>query len=166
MSIRRFWILLCALAVLVFGSQFAFATGSCIFSLTEGQATGGQQDLTRELSWICTSAANGTISNPTLTGTGASSSYSGVIYRATISPGTGANQPSDNFNLKLYAGTDTTDDLLGGLGTTADNATLVVDTPISATNSFPRAVFNQSLNPAADSMGDANQVTLKLLLVR
>lgn len=157
---------LCVLAILMLCAQMVFAAGSCVFSAVRNLAAGAQQDLSRELSWVCTSAANGTISSPTLTGDGASDSYSGMIYRATISPGTGGNQPSDNFNLKLYAGTDTTDDLLGGLGTTADNATIVVDTPTSSTNFFPRAVFNQSLTPAADSMGNATQVTLKVLLVR
>src|SRR5574343_1669498 len=93
----------------------AFATaGSCEFS-SSGDFKGFYQ-----LTWVCTSASDGTVIAQTLTGANAGSQYSGRIDRVIFTPSSGTTQPSDSYDVKLHrvvcGAADTTDDLLSTLG--------------------------------------------------
>lgn len=140
----------------------AFAAGSCAFEFV-GDPKGLYQ-----LTWVCTSASNGTVAAPTITGANASSQFTGRIDRVIFTPGSGTDQPSDAYDVKLHrvvGGTaDTTDDLLGAIGDNLSQTNTKRDAPLTAANGFVVRLFRDSLAPSAVNVGDAKKFTLRVLV--
>lgn len=142
-------------------SAFA-AAGSCEFS-SSGDFKGFYQ-----LTWVCTSASDGTVIAPTLTGANAGSQYSGRIDRVIFTPSSGTTQPSDSYDVKLHrvvcGAADTTDDLLSTLGIDLSQTNTKRDAPLTTTNGFVVRVFRDVLVPAAANVGDKKKFTLSILV--
>ena len=136
----------------------ALASGSCVFTLT------GALESFSELAWVCTSAANGTVSTPTITGSQANDKFSGRMDRVQIIPGSGNDTPTNAYVVQLHASGDTTVDRLYSMGAACSNVTSIIDGPLTTTNGYPVRLFRDTLKPYATGAGDANKFTLKVLL--
>lgn len=147
------------IALTVFSPLSAWGAGSCTFTERSSNSSAGIF-----LQWVCTSDAAGSVSAPTITGTGYDYAYHGRIDDAWVIPGTGGNQPTNGFVVKLHTTTDTTDDLLGAIGAACSNVNTLHDTPLSTTNGFPRALRGEVVRPYASGVGNAKQFTLKIFL--
>ena len=142
-------------------SSPVIAAESAVFSL---HANGDGWEI---LKWVITSGADGAFDDATkISGSGYDALRSGTIERVIIDPAAGANQPDDNFVVKMYSilkggsSADTTNDLFCGIGAACDQTNTTDETPLSTVNGYPRKIRLEKLVPYASGMGDSNAFTL------
>ncbi len=120
-----------------------------------------------KLSWVCSSDASGDVSSPTITEMGGLwhhySPLIGVIGQVRITPGSGANQPTNAYVVRLHP-SDTTIDFLGGLGASCSDTNTVIDVPATAATGAGLAMFNDIVTPYATGVGNVKQFTLSVYL--
>ncbi|MFP5213068.1 MAG: hypothetical protein ACLGPL_06780 [Acidobacteriota bacterium] len=155
--------LLLVLLMVLAAPLSAIAAGSCTYSVAYEEPN--RSNSPYSATWTCTADASGNVSDPTITGDGKEAPHYGMIYRATLTPGAGADQPTDLYDVELRK-SGTTVDMLGGLGANLSNATPRVDMPVTATNALPVRLFADALVPYASGVGNAKKFTLSVLVVR
>src|SRR5574343_1408514 len=146
------WLLI--LALIVFPAQ-VMAAGSCVFTKVYEDPT------TLELSYVCTSYTDGTISSPTIAAADATTPRNGVIVKAFVIPGTGDDLPDDNFAVTLTTDKTAANDILEGEFASCDNATITMK---SIYDGYVFPLSSEVLTPGASGMGSANKMTLRLVI--
>ena len=148
---------------------FATTAGSCVFSadpidafdpFTHSAVIGVQ------VQWACTANSSGAITTPTITDSSGNPytvpPMSGRISRVQIVSGAGLSAGA----VTLYSGSDTTDDILGGLGgtisTTSGNTK--TDVPLTPTGKMLRELQKEVPTVSGTGLGSGGVFTLKVLL--
>ncbi len=146
----------------------ALAAGTATFSVTY------EDSKYLEVQFVVTSHTDGSVDSPTISdGTGTAvikhgTPLTGRIDRVIISPGAGAAQPTDAFDVELRSTTsgNTGVDYLGGLGDNLSNSAAKMDMPLTETNQGVVMLAGDVLTPYAANCGDSNQYTIKVLIAK
>ena len=139
-------------SILLTGS--CFAAGTATFTAEQPRGT-----TKWKLTWVITSAADGSVSSPTTTGTGYDSAYYGKIYKVIVTPGTTTLQPSDDFDVQIRTNKGGTTDIAQTLLTNCD------DTVPKVKGLYDGLIYPLSgevITPYATGMGDSNSATIEI----
>jgi hypothetical protein len=161
---RRFLALLTiiTLTLTIPAVSVAAPAGSCAFTLKAPTINGVHLNI---LQWVCTADGAGAVLAPTISGDGYDAEYSGTITQVEIIPGTGGDQPDDNFVVGISYSDDATVDKAGGVGAACDETNTTWGMPVDPVNSGISQVFRRALIPYATGCGATNKFTVKIIIM-
>lgn len=139
-------------------ASLCFGAGSAVYS----RPMQDSESVTHQ--WVVTCHTDGTVSAPSITGTGYDETISGIILRATIKPGTGDDAPDSSYVVKLNPTTDATIDFLGNIGAANSATVTTADTPVWIVSAFPVRLAGDIVQPYATGCGSANKFTLEIVV--
>jgi len=141
---KRLMVLMAVVFLFLGGIAHAAGTATLTVEWTSVSAGAGIP-AAAELKWVCTGNATGDLTSPTVTTTSTTDILLNQIFkvarridRILIDPtGGGGTAPANLFDIELRLSSTFANDLLGGLGDNCGNTTIIMDAPVTETNSYP-----------------------------